>query len=47
MEPLNNPLVGSRPHPVMDTTKDYCWYMKVLLPPYKGAVAAGAIDLIP
>ena len=26
--------IGSIPHPVLGTTKDYCRYIKVLLTPY-------------
>ena len=33
--PFSFPLsVGSIPHPVMGTTRDYCRYIKALLTPY-------------
>ena len=41
----NNLFVGSIPHPVMGTTRDYCRYIKALLIPYSGAITIGGIDL--
>ena len=39
--------VGSIPHPVMGTTRDYCRYIKALLSPYSGAITRAGIDLRP
>ena len=38
--------VGSIPHPVMGTARDYCRYITALLTPYLQATIAGGIDLI-
>ena len=37
--------VGSIPHPVMGTTRDYCRYIKALLTPYYEAITTAGIDL--